>query len=341
MQNTVKTDQAVVNEVERTKFKRGLQTIIKDWRLYVLLIPMLAFLICFKYLPIRGILEGFKWGSYSQSDRYLSQWCGTNWLEYIFVGDASTEFWKAFRNTFVNSMYGLIVGFPIPIFLALLFSEVKMLGYRSFLQVCAYLPHFVSMVVVTSIITLWCNGETSVSDAPGVIYNALKALGQLKDTRSILDHPRYFRPIYQISGIWEGAGYGSIVYFAAILAISPTSYEAARIDGASKIQQIRYVTFPGMAPTLTIMLIMRIGHILNVGYEKIILLIGTTRSAWETGDVLSTLVYRMSGRLEGLSSVQIITQEGVVADLFNSLIAMVLVLGANAVSRRVSSTSLF
>jgi putative aldouronate transport system permease protein len=238
-------------------------------------------------------------------------------------------------------MYGLIIGFPIPIFLALLFSEVKMLGYRSFLQVCAYLPHFVSMVVVTSIITLWCNGETSVSDAPGVIYNALKALGQLKDTRSILDHPRYFRPIYQISGIWEGAGYGSIVYFAAILAISPTSYEAARIDGASKIQQIRYVTFPGMAPTLTIMLIMRIGHILNVGYEKIILLIGTTRSAWETGDVLSTLVYRMSGRLEGLSSVQIITQEGVVADLFNSLIAMVLVLGANAVSRRVSSTSLF
>jgi len=342
MQNTVKTDQAVVNEVERTKFKRGLQTIIKDWRLYVLLIPMLAFLICFKYMPIRGILEGFKWGSYNESDKYLVQWCGANWLEYIFVGDASTEFWKAFRNTFVNSMYGLIIGFPIPIFLALLFSEVKMLGYRSFLQVCAYLPHFVSMVVVTSIITLWCNGETSVSDAPGIIYNALKAMGSLKDTRSILDHPRYFRPIYQISGIWEGAGYGSIVYFAAILAISPTSYEAARIDGASKIQQIRYVTFPGMAPTLTIMLIMRIGHILNVGYEKIILLIGTNRGAWETGDVLSTLVYRMSGRLEGLdSSVQIITQEGVVADLFNSLIAMVLVLGANAVSRRVSSTSLF
>ena len=341
MQNTVKTDQAVVNEVERTKIKRGLATIAKDWRLYVLLIPMLALLICFKYLPIYGILEGFKWGSYQQSTQYMSQWCGSYWLEYIFVGDGSLEFWKAFRNTFVNSMYGLILGFPIPIFLALLFSEVKVLGYRSFLQVCAYLPHFVSMVVVTTIITLWCTGEVSASDAPGIIYKALEGMGVLTDKRGILAHPRYFRPIYQISGIWEGAGYGSIVYFAAILAISPTSYEAARIDGASKMQQIRFVTFPGMAPTLTIMLIMRIGHILNIGYEKIILLIGSTTTAWETGDVVSTLVYRMTGRGGVTEGVQVIEQMGVVADLFNSLIAMVLVLGANAISRRVSSTSLF
>ena len=341
MQNTVKTDQAVVNEVERTKFKRGLATIAKDWRLYVLLIPMLAFLICFKYLPISGILEGFKWGSYQQSTEYMSQWCGTYWVEYIFVGDGRLEFWRAFRNTFVNSMYGLIIGFPIPIFLALLFSEIKILGLRSVFQVCAYLPHFVSAVVVTTIITLWCTGDNSATDAPGIIYKMLNGLGWLTDKRGILAHPRYFRPIYQISGIWEGAGYGSIVYFAAILAISPTSYEAARIDGASKMQQIRFVTFPGMAPTLTIMLIMRIGHILNIGYEKIILLIGSTTTAWETGDVVSTLVYRMTGRGGVTEGVQVIEQMGVVADLFNSLIAMVLVLGANAISRRVSSTSLF
>jgi len=341
MQNTVKTDQAVIDEVERSKFKRGLATIAKDWRLYVLLIPMLAFLICFKYMPIYGILEGFKWGSYQESTQYIGQWCGTYWLEVIFTGNSSLEFWRAFRNTFVNSMYGLIIGFPIPIFIALLFSEVKVLGYRSFLQVCSYLPHFVSMVVVTTIITLWCTGEVSASDAPGIIYNALKGMGVLTDKRGILAHPRYFRPIYQVSGIWEGAGYGSIVYFAAILAISPTSYEAARIDGASKMQQIRYVTLPGMAPTLTIMLIMRIGHILNIGYEKIILLIGATPTAWETGDVVSTLVYRMTGRGESVAGVQVIEQIGVVADLFNSLIAMVLVLGANAISRRVSSTSLF
>lgn len=170
----------------------------------------------------------------------------------------------------------------------------------------------------------------------GMCYQADGVL----NTKSLLEQPKFFRPIYQISGIWEGAGYGSIVYFAAILAISPTSYEAARIDGASKLQQIRYITFPGMAPTLTIMLIMRIGHILNVGYEKVILLIGDKQAAWETGDVVSSFVYRMSGKDPNWNGA-VIAQVGIVADLFNSILAMVLVLGANAISRRVSSTSLF
>ena len=172
----------------------------------------------------------------------------------------------------------------------------------------------------------------------------LAAMGMNDKSTDVLAAPRFFRPIYQISGVWEGAGYGSIVYFAAVMAISPTNYEAARIDGASKMQQIRYVTLPGMAPTLTIMLIMRIGQILNVGYEKIILLVGNQQASYETSEVISTFVYRCSGRSEnnpisiGNGSAQNL---GVVADIFNSLIAMCLVLGANAISRRVSSTSLF
>ena len=317
---------------------------MKDWRLYVLLIPMLAFLVCFKYLPIGGILTGFKWGD--DADIYNSQWCGFKWIEVIFFGSESESFWKAFRNTFVNSMYGLVIGFPIPIFLALLFSEVKALGYRSFLQVCAYLPHFVSVVVITSIITLWSEGETSTYQG-GILYQMMKNIGwtvadvgNVTNTKSLLSQAKFFRPIYQVSGIWEGAGYGSIVYFAAVLAISPTSYEAARIDGASKMQQIRYITFPGMAPTLSIMLITRIGHILTVGYEKVILLIGDKKDAWETGDIISTYVYRMSGK-DSASAASAIGQIGIVADLFNGIIAMCLVLGANAISRRVSSTSLF
>ena len=344
MQKVVQTDQNVIDEVERSKWKRVLLTLAKDWRLYVLLIPMLAFLIFFKYMPIGGILTGFKWGA--DGDKlYNSWWCGLEWVNYIFVGDGASDFWRAFRNTFVNSMYGLILGFPIPIFLALLFSEIKSMGYRSFLQVASYLPHFVSTVVVTTIITLWCRGENS--EAAGILYKMVKGLGWSKDALGnpvqddLLIQPKYFRPIYQVSGIWEGAGYGSIVYFAAIIAISPTSYEAARIDGASKWQQIRYVTFPGMAPTLTIMLIMRIGHILNIGYEKIILLVGNKQTSWETADVISTLVYRMTGAGESVSGVQVIGQMGIVADLFNGLIAMFLVLGSNAISRRVSSTSLF
>ena len=345
MEKYVETDQAVVDEVERTKWKRTLITLGRDWRLYVLLIPMLAFLICFKYLPIGGILTGFKWGD--DNSKYNMQWCGSYWLEYIFAGDYRQQFWTAFRNTFVNSIYGLIFGFPIPIILALLFSEVKNQAYLSFLQVCSYLPHFVSLVVMTSIIRLWCEGEqTSIGNQGGIIYQLFKNINWMVDDTgtpvvgSVLNFPRFFRPIYQISGIWEGAGYGSIVYFAAILAISPTSYEAARIDGASKMQQIRYVTFPGMAPTLTIMLIMRIGHILNIGYEKIILLVEDKPTSWETADVVSTLVYRMSGK-SNAEDVKAIAQIGIVADLFNAIIAMCLVLGANAISRRVSSTSLF
>ena len=131
MQKVVETDQNVVNLVELTKWKRTLYTLAKDWRLYVLLIPMLAFLVCFKYLPIGGILTGFKWGD-DNSLVYNTQWCGFYWLQNIFVGSNATLFWSAFRNTFVNSMYGLLIGFPIPIFLALLFSEIKNQGYRSF-----------------------------------------------------------------------------------------------------------------------------------------------------------------------------------------------------------------
>ncbi len=338
MQKEVAINQDVVDEVERTKWKRILRTLAKDWRLYVLLIPMLAFLILFKYLPIGGILTGFKWGD--ETDHLLNQqWCGVHWMIEIFSGRYATAFWTAFRNTFVNSMYGLILGFPIPIFLALLFSEIKNMKYRSFLQVCAYLPHFVSTVVVTTIVSLWCRAPGG-GYAGGWLYNVLVAMNLHSGEVSVLSSPKFFRPIYQITGIWEGAGYGSIVYFAAILAISPTSYEAARIDGATKLQQIRYITFPGMAPTLTIMLIMRIGQILNIGYEKIILLVGGYESSWETADVVSTFVYRMSGRAAE-STGEFIQQIGIVADLFNSIIAMCLVLGANAISRRVSSTSLF
>ncbi len=338
MQQVVERDQNVIDEVERTKWKRTLQTLIKDWRLYVLLIPMLLFLVLFKYFPIGGLLTGFKWGS--DTSMYNGEWAGLYWAQYIFSGNMSPRFWLAFRNTFVNSMYGLILGFPIPIFLALLFSEIKCTGYRSFLQVASYLPHFVSTVVVTTIIGLWCEGATQSNPSGGILYMACKAMNLTYSKETLLAQPKFFRPIYQISGIWEGAGYGSIVYFAAILAISPTSYEAARIDGASKLQQIRYITFPGMAPTLTIMLIMKIGHILSIGYEKVILLIGDKPSAYETGDVVSSFVYRMSGKDPDYKGA-IIAQAGIVADLFNSILAMVLVLGANAISRRVSTTSLF
>lgn len=332
-------DQKVVDQVERERWKRIFQTLKKDWRLYILLVPMLVFVILFKYRPILGIFEGFKWetGISLRAD----QWAGFKFGSMLFDTSSgySAQFWRAFRNTFVNSMYGLICGFPIPIFLALLFSEIKNDKYRSIIQVLCYLPHFVSTVVVTTLLTMWCANGSSFSPE-GIVHKVLYDLGMVQDKLPVLYYPRFFRPIYQISGVWEGAGYGSIVYFAAVMAISPTSYEAARIDGASKWQQIKYVTLPGMAPTLTIMLIMRIGQILNVGYEKIILLVGGMESSYETSEVISTMIYYLAGK-DGTAPKPGAEQLGIVADLFNALIAMCLVLGANAISRRVSDTALF
>lgn len=342
----LKANEDTLDELERTKWKRVGKTLLKDWRLYALLIPMLVFLILFKYVPIYGVLQGFK--RFDETTSVLkTQWIGLMKLKTLFdtTTGAGNDFWRAFRNTFVNSMYGLVFGFPIPIFIALCFTEIKNMAVRSVVQVCVYLPKFLSTVVTASIIVLWSttySPNTGTGELmPGLLQRIFESLNLVKIDNgdhaktSLLDYPRYFRPIYQISGVWEGAGYGSIVYFAAALAISPTSFEAARIDGASKLQQIKYVTLPGMAPTLSIMLIIRIGQILNIGYEKVLLLTDSHKPAYETADVISTFVYRQS---KGQNPDEPL---GVVADLMNSLIAMCLVLGANAISRRVSSTSLF
>lgn len=334
--DATKTSEEIVEELERTKWKRVGKELLKDWRLYLLLLPLLIFMFMFKYLPIKGVLQAFKFNDEGITVMNDS-WFGLMYVKQLFQNN---DFWRALRNTFVNSMYGLVFGFPIPIFLALLFSEIKSYGYRSVLQVCTYLPKFLSTVVTTSIITLLCNvqGNSAGQEAigsNGLLTQIFLAFNWITPGQNILQTYKFFRPVYQISGIWEASGYGSIVYFAAVLAISPTNYEAAKIDGASKLQQIRYVTLPSMAPTLSIMLIMRIGQILNIGYEKVMLLY--TPASYETADVISTFVYRQQ-QGDGTTTNYML---GTAADLFNSLIAMCLVLGANAISRRVSDTALF
>lgn len=339
----LKADEKELEKFESEKWKRVGHTLLKDWRLYTLLVPMLVFLFLFKYLPVYGVLQGFK-----KIDNSLSvmdqKWQGLYSMKQIIFakGGEGQLFWQAFRNTFVNSMYGLLIGFPIPIILALFFTEIKNGAVRSVVQVCVYLPKFLSTIVTATIISVWCRIAQSAGTeqyAPGLLTKMLEGLKLVKTVNGHtnirpIDIPRLFRPIYQVTGIWEGAGYGSIVYFAAALAIDPTSYEAAKIDGASKMQQIRYVTLPGMTPTLAIMLIIRIGQILHIGYEKILLLMGSSTSAYETADVISTWVYRKADD----TSTQAI---GIVGGLLESVISMILVLGANKISKQVSNTSLF
>ncbi|OHE41745.1 MAG: hypothetical protein A2Y16_02965 [Tenericutes bacterium GWF2_57_13] len=323
--------------MERTRWHRYFRQIKKDWPIYAMLVPVIVFFFLFRYRPIGGILVAFKnYDNYAitigESDFY-----GLYAFRYIMFGPQADRFWQAFRNTFTLSTYGLFFGFPVPIVLALMFSEIKNEAYRSVTQILSYLPKFISSVVITSIIALMLSGG-NITQAPGLLNALFTKFGWIEAGTPMLSEPEYFRSIYIISGIWEGAGYGSIVYFAAIMAISPTNYEAARIDGASKLAQIRYITLPGMAPTLTIMLILRIGEILNVGYEKVILLtMNRGANVLSTAEVISTYVLSLGGLTQGASQLNF----AAAADLFNSLIAMFLVLGANFISRRVSETSLF
>jgi putative aldouronate transport system permease protein len=329
-----------IEELEKTKWKRAFEQIKKDWPIYVMLIPVIIFFILFRYRPIGGLMVAFKRtesGTIAISDRPFA---GFYNFKVIMFGEQARDFWKAFRNTFTLSAYGLFFGFPVPIIIALLFSEIKVEGYRAVTQIITYLPKFISTVVITSILTLMLQQKIGQSPT-GIINQFLVLIRVVPDGTPILQKPEYFRTVYILSGIWEGAGYGSIVYFAAIMAISPTNYEAAKIDGASKLDQIRYITFPGMAPTLTIMLILRIGEILNVGYEKVILLNGDSTGAARVADVLSTYVIRLGSIGATSSAGSQGVGYGAAADLFNSLIAMLLVLGANYVSKKVSETSLF
>ncbi|MBO8414145.1 MAG: sugar ABC transporter permease [Firmicutes bacterium] len=335
----IRATKGEIERVERNYWKRKGWEILYDWRLYVMLIPLFFFLICWKYLPIASMVMSFKDynGNYGV---YQSNWVGLYWFDTLMfrgVSISGTSFWMAFRNTFVLSFYGLVFGFPFPIILALLFSEIKCRPYRAVVQVLTYLPKFVSTVVVSSLVILLlrpANADNNISAGP--LASVLDSLFGIKD--NIMSDPHYFRSVYQISGIWETAGYGSIVYFAAILGISPTNYEAARMDGASKMQQIRYVTIPGMTTTLVIMLILEIGKLLTIGYEKVILLEGGNSpktSLFVNSETISSWVWH----LKKLGSIN--DSVGAAADMFNSVISMLLVIGSNQIAKKVSSTSLY
>lgn len=318
--------------------KENLSFFKKKWILYAMMAATFIFIYLFRYRPIGGILVAFK--DYNGSSISESPFVGFYHFRNIMFGSIyRVDFWRAFRNTFAISFYGLIYGFPIPILLALFFSEIKVIWYRTITQILTYLPKFISTVVVTSIIWLMFKPAGNTT-GPGILTNLFYDLGLItRTTEDILSLSNYFIPVFTVSGIWEEAGYGSIIYFAAIMAISPTNYEAAKIDGANKIDQIRYVTLPGMAPTLIIMLILRIGQMLMVGYEKVYLLtLNKGTRILETGDVISTFVIRVGGIISAQDSN---VSTGAAADLFNSLIAMALVLGSNFISRKVSDTSLF
>lgn len=337
--NTYRADpeQVVRDDVEKHYWRNVAKTVLKDWRLYVMLIPMILVFLFWRYFPMYELLGCFKvYDSVKPvADQFFSGF--SYFKRLLFSGDGlSTDFWRALRNTFLLSFYGLIFGFPVPVILALFFNEIKSNILRSTFQVMTYLPKFISTVVMTSLVTMLVK-QGSLTTNMGILSQFLANLGLITEEAAnagLLNNPGYFRAIYQISGIWETAGYDSIVFFAAIIAISPTSYEAAQIDGANKMAQMKYVVLPSILSTLVIMLITRIGSLLSVGYEKVLLLYNT--NTYMTADVVSTFAQRYgmadSAANQGLASA---------AEMMSNVISMLLVIGANTISRKASDVSLY
>jgi len=329
-------EQIVRDDVEKHYWLHVGRTILKDWRLYVMLIPMLLVFLFWRYFPMYELLGSFKVSDEVKpvAEQYFAGF--SYFKQLLYSGSLSPDFWRALRNTFLLSFYGLCFGFPMPIILALFFNEVRSNIARSALQVMTYLPKFMSTVVMTSLVTMLVKQGSAVSNTQmGIISQLLVNLGLISNEvgyAGLLNDPNFFRGIYQISGIWEGAGYDSIVFFAAIIAISPTSYEAAQIDGAGKMAQMRYVVLPSIISTIVIMLITRIGSLLNIGYEKVLLLYNT--NTYVTADVVSTFAQRhgLEGAQKGLASA---------AEMMNNVIGMLLVIGANKIARKASDVSLY
>lgn len=306
--------------MEKKGFSRNLRLFTRDWQLYSLLVLPVLYYIIFKYGPMLGNVIAFR--------RYVPGqfWLGTKWIGFryfeMFIRDST--FWDTFTNTLVISVSTLIFTFPIPIIFALLLNEVKNIFFKRTVQTISYLPHFLSIVVVANMIIDF------LSPSVGIVNQILHNLtGQ---TVQFMQESSYFVPIYVISQIWQETGWGAILYLAALTGINTELYEAAEIDGAGKWKQTLHVTIPGIMPTIAILFILNLGNLLNVGFEKVLLL--QNPIIYDTADVISTYLYRIAFTTNSFSYATAI-------GLFESVIGLVLVISANFLSKKFADTSLW
>lgn len=312
------------NEARRRRKSSRIQRVgdhlKREWQLYAMLLPTILWLVIFLYKPMYGLQIAFKDYSIFRGVA-ASPWIGFEHFETLFNND---QFLRALRNTLIMSAYGLLFGFPVPIFLALMFNEILNQKFKKTAQTIVYLPHFISSVIIAGIVI------TAFSPSAGIVNTILGWFGV--DSVYFLTKPEWFRPIFIGTGIWQEAGFQSIVYLAAIAGVSPTLYESAVVDGASRWQMMWKITIPSILPTIIIMLIIRIGNILEISFEMIILLYQP--ATYETADVVNTFIYR-----QGLQGGQY--DFAAAAGLFNAVVAFILVMTANTISKRYSRTSLW
>lgn len=300
-----------------------LRKIGKDIRkhktIYLMFLPVLAFYLIFCYAPMGGLIMAF------QDYRPVSGIMGSEWVGLKHFVDFFHDmyFGRLMRNTFMLNVYDIIIGFPAPIILALLLNELVSRKFKGGIQTLIYMPNFISLVVLCGMIVDFCATE-------GVVNSILAAFGV--EPRNLLQDPLLFKPIFVITNLWQYAGWNSIIYMAAISGINTELYDAAYVDGCGRWKRLFHVTLPGLFPTIVIMFILRMGNIMTVGFEKVILLYNPL--TYETADVISSYVYRR-GILE--ANYGYATAVG----LFNSLINFAFLWFANRLSRKLTDESLW
>ncbi|WP_238177711.1 ABC transporter permease [Paenibacillus contaminans] len=292
----------------------------RHWPIYSMIVPGLLFFVVFKYIPLAGSIIAFQ--DYNVFDGVFgSKFVGMKHFDNLF---AYPEFYRVFKNTLLISFYQLLFGFPAPIALALLLNEVRKMMFKRTLQTVLYLPHFISWVIVGGLVINFLSPST------GLLNDVIKWFGG--EPVFFMQEPDYFRSIIVISSIWKEVGWGTIIYLAAIAGINPDLYEAAEVDGAGKWRQTISITIPSILPTIMVMLLLRIGNILDLGFEQIYTLLNPLVT--ETGEVFDTYIYRV-----GLLGAQYSYTTAI--GLFKSVIGFVLLIGANFISRRTTGNSIY
>ena len=293
---------------------------VRDWQLLLLCaLPVLYFII-FHYVPMYGVQIAFK--DFKAADGiWGSAWCGLDHFRRFF---SSSQFWPLIKNTLGLSFLQILIGFPIPIILAIMLNQTKNQKFRKFVQSVVYCPHFISIVVVTGMLYIF------LSPRNGIVNQIIEFFGG--DPIFFLGDAKYFKGTFVLSGIWQNAGWSAIIYIAALAGISPDLYEAAQVDGANKWQRIWHIDIPGILPTVIMMLILEVGKVMNLGFQKAYLMQNAQNLA--SSEIIATYIYKV-----GLIDAQYSYSAAI--NLFNNVVNIILLVTVNKIAKKMSSTSLW
>lgn len=298
------------------------QSLSREWQLWIMVLPAIAAIFIFNYLPMYGIQLAFREFDYSKGI-YGGQWVGFKYFKQFFN---SPMFFKTIRNTFTISATNIILGFPAPIIMALMFNQVRNKRIQKVLRTTSYMPNFISTVVMVSMIGIFLAPKT------GLVTKILIELGLISPDTNIMGVPKYFVWIYVLSGIWQGCGWGSIIYMAALSNVDTQLYDAAYIDGASRLRLIWHIDLPSISNTIIVLLILNMGGLLSVGFEKAFLLQNHLNT--EVAEVISTYVYKI-----GIRSSQFSYSTAI--GLFNTFVNFFFLIATNQIAKKLGQSSLF